>query len=172
MAVSHRHYLLLSSISCLCLISIALWAYTAHPFQSFYGEPFIVDEWHLLPFVQFKPITLMIFFGFAAWAFFLEGVENWFKSLDKGWIRLLMVIVALVSFGSLYELFFNFTIWGSLMVITDVQNPDILVNRFPVEETAVYLVYASKLVLLIFAVSTYMMYFLLRTYLSNRRPIN
>ena len=159
---------MLAGISCLCLISIALWAYTAHPFQSFYGEQFIVDEWHILPFVQSKPITLMIFFGFVAWAFFLEGVENWFKSLDKDWIRLLMVIAALVSFGSLYELFFNFTIWGSLMVITDVQNPDILVNRFPVEETAVYLVYASKLVLLIFAVSTYMMYFLLRTYLSNR----
>ena len=150
MAVNHRHYLLLASISCLCLISIVLWAYITHPTQSFYGEPFIIDEWHILPFVQFKPITLIVFFGFAAWAFFLEGVENWFKSLDKGWIRLLMVIVALVSFGSLYELFFNFTLWGSLMVITDVQNPDILVNRFPVEETAVYLVYASKLVLLIF----------------------
>ena len=56
-------------------------------------------------------------------------------------------------------------------LITDlslaVSNPDILINRFPIAETAVSLVYASKLVLLIFASSTYFVVFLFRIYLKR-----
>ena len=60
------------------------------------------------------------------------------------------------------SVFFNFTLWGALMSTTGVSNPDILVNRFPNPETAVSLVYASKLVILIFAMSSYSVFFLHR----------
>ncbi|MEM3527187.1 MAG: hypothetical protein QXI59_02525, partial [Candidatus Bathyarchaeia archaeon] len=68
----------------------------------------------------------------------------------------------LVATASLYELFFNFTLWGALMVTTGVANPDILINKFPNPQTAVSIVYASKIVLLIFATSLYSIYFLHR----------
>jgi hypothetical protein len=151
------------SIACiLCLAGIILWGIKAHPGVRFYGEQFILDEWRFMPFIQFKPITLIVYLGFLAWASFLEGVEDFFRSARRGFLKLATILSALISFGSLYELFFNFSLWGALMAVTDVANPDALVNRFPTAETAVSLVYASKLVLLIFASSTYTLYFLSR----------
>lgn len=159
-----RGWIFLSLASILSILGIILWCLGAHPEASYYGEQFILDEWRFIPFVQFKPITLMVYLGFLAWAFFLEGFERWFKSINKDLLKLVMIFSALISFGSLYELFFNFSLWGALMVVTDVVNPDVLVNRFPTSETTVSLVYASKLVLLIFATSTYTFYFALRAF--------
>ena len=161
--MTKKRWLLLSCISFFTLIGIIIWCFIKHPNTSFYGEMFILDEWHFLPFLQFKPITLIIYLGFLVWTFFLEGIEKWFRSISEGWLRFLMVVTSLVSFGALYEIFFNFTLWGALMVTTDVVNPDALVNRFPVAETAVSLVYASKLVLLVFAISTYTFFFVFFT---------
>ncbi len=165
--MARKVWLLISLISGLSAMGITSWCLAVHPDFSYYGESFILDEWHLIPFLQFKPITLMVYLGFISWAFFLEGMEGWFRSSAEGWLRFSMVAAALVSFGSLYEMFFNFSLWGALMVVTDVVNPDILVNRFPMTETAVSLVYASKLVLLAFATSTYTLLFLLRTFLRR-----
>lgn len=159
-----RGWIFLSLASILCISGIVSWCLGSHPEVSYYGEQFILDEWQFMPFIQFKPITLMIYLGFLAWAFFLEGVEGWFRSLNEGLLKLVMVFSALISFGSLYELFFNFSLWGALMVVTDVANPDVLVNRFPIAETTVSLVYASKMVLLIFATSTYTLFFTLRIF--------
>ncbi|MEM2122577.1 MAG: hypothetical protein QXE79_02965 [Candidatus Bathyarchaeia archaeon] len=155
-----RRWVFLSFISILSLVGIIIWCLKSHPGASYYGEQFILDEWRFMPFVQFKPITLIVYLGFLAWAFFLEGVEDWFRSANEDLLKFVMITSALTSFGSLYELFFNFSLWGALMVVTDVVNPDALVNKFPTAETTVSLVYASKLVLLIFATSTYTLYFI------------
>ncbi|MGC8961591.1 MAG: hypothetical protein ACP5K1_03995, partial [Candidatus Bathyarchaeia archaeon] len=157
-------WIFLSITSIICLTGITLWCLRAHPSVSYYGEQFIIDEWHLMPFIQFKPITLMVYLGFLAWAFFLEGVEDRLRSAGEDFIKFVMVLSALISFGSLYELFFNFSLWGALMAVTDVANPDALANSFPTTETTVSLVYASKLVLLVFATSTYTSFFILRIF--------
>ncbi|MEM3607809.1 MAG: hypothetical protein QW238_02980 [Candidatus Bathyarchaeia archaeon] len=167
-SMADRRWMLLSLASILSLTGIALWCLKAHPGTSYYGEQFIIDEWHFIPFIQFKPITLMVYLGFLAWASFLEGVEDQLRSAGEGFIKFAMVLSALISFGSLYELLFNFSLWGALMAATDVVNPDILVNRFPTAETAVSLVYASKLVLLTFATSSYTICFILRILWKRR----
>jgi hypothetical protein len=46
------------------------------------------------------------------------------------------------------------------MSVTNVTNPDILYNEFPNPNTPVSLVYATKIVILIFSISGYSIYFL------------
>ena len=46
------------------------------------------------------------------------------------------------------------------MSVTNVTNPDILYNEFPNPNTPVSLVYATKIVVLIFSISGYSIYFL------------
>jgi hypothetical protein len=46
------------------------------------------------------------------------------------------------------------------MSISNVTNPDILYNTFPNPNTPVSLVYATKIVILIFSISAYSIYFL------------
>ncbi|MBS7622707.1 hypothetical protein KEJ39_03420 [Candidatus Bathyarchaeota archaeon] len=155
-------WLIISSVSgmlALALVADGLWR---HPSPSVYGEQFILDEWSPVPFIQFKPMTLIFIFVFLFYAFLIQHLEARIALLSRDVRTFLFVISFLIAFGSLYELFFNFTLWSALMSVTGVANPDILVNRFPNPKTAVSIVYASKLVLLIFSVSAYSLYFLHR----------
>jgi hypothetical protein len=160
--LSKFHWLMMASMSAiiaLCLVLYCIWLY---PSPTVYGEQFIMNEWAPIPFIQFKPITLIFVFIFLFYAFLIQHFEYKLAVLNHD-VRLFLFIIAfLMTVGSLYELFFNFTLWGALMSTTGVSNPDILINRFPNPETAVSLVYASKLVILIFAMSSYSVFFLHR----------
>jgi len=152
----------MASISGTIALALALYCIRLYPSPTVYGEQFILNEWAPIPFIQFKPITLIFGFVFLFYAFLIQHSENKIIKLSRD-IRLFLFIIAfLMTMGSLYELFFNFTLWGALMSTTGVSNPDILVNRFPNPETAVSLVYASKLVILILAMSSYSVVFLHR----------
>ncbi len=152
----------MSSMSGIIALGLALYCIWLYPSPTVYGEQFIMNEWAPIPFIQFKPITLIFVFIFLFYASLLQHLENKLTVLRRD-IRLFLLIIAfLMTVGSLYELFFNFTLWGALMSTTGVSNPDILINRFPNPETAVSLVYASKLVILIFSMSSYSVFFLHR----------
>jgi hypothetical protein len=125
-----------------------------------YGEQFIMDEWAPIMFIQFKPITLIFFFTFICWGSCLQFFKVKLSKINKNWIDFAILISFLVFLASLYELFFNFALWGALMTITNVENPDILYNEFPNPNTPVSLVYATKIVILIFSISIYSIYFL------------
>ncbi|MGQ9542830.1 MAG: hypothetical protein ACUVTM_01890 [Candidatus Bathyarchaeia archaeon] len=155
-------WLLLSACSGVAASGLVLYYVWKYPNPSFYGEQFILDEWAPMIFIQFKPITLIFILLFLFYAFLIQHFQARIASLGHEARRFLLIISFLVVAGSLYELFFNFTLWGALMVTTGLANPDILVNRFPNLQTAVSIVYASKIVLLIFAVSLYSIYFLNR----------
>jgi hypothetical protein len=160
--LSKFHWLIMSSMSGIIALVLALYCVCLHPSPTVYGEQFIINEWAPIPFIQFKPITLIFAFIFLFYASLIQHFENKLAVLKHD-IRLFLLIIAfLMTVGSLYELLFNFTLWGALMSTTGVSNPDILVNRFPNPETAVSLVYASKLVILIFAMSSYSVFFLHR----------
>jgi len=153
-------WLLLSIGSGLTALGLALNYTWKHPSPSVYGEQFILDEWSPFLFIQFKPITLLFIFGFLFYAFLVQHFKPRIALLSRDTRVFLLIISFLVTVASLYEIFFNFTLWGALMSVTGVTNPDVLVNRFPNPRTAVSIVYASKLVMLIFAMSSYSMYFL------------
>lgn len=155
-------WLMMASIAGIIALALVLYGIRLHPSPTVYGEQFILNEWAPIPFIQFKPITLIFVFLFLFYAFLIQHFEDKIAKLSRD-IRLFLFSIAfLMTAGSLYELFFNFTLWGALMSTTGVSNPDILVNRFPNPETAVSLVYASKLVILIFAMSSYSVFFLHR----------
>ena len=64
--------------------------------------------------------------------------------IPKGILSLFLVISVIVFAMSLYEIFFNFSIWASLMS-TGTPNPDQGVNLYPVNTVHVNLVYATKI---------------------------
>lgn len=155
-------WLLMASISGIIALALALYSIRLHPSPTIYGEQFILNEWAPIPFIQFKPITLIFVFVFLFYAFLVQHFENKIAKLNRDIQLFLFIVAFLMTVGSLYELFFNFTLWGALMSTTGVSNPDILVNKFPNPETTVSLVYASKLVILIFGMSLYSVFFLHR----------
>ncbi len=162
MNVLRNRWLILSLGSGLITTGLVLYYIWKYPQPSVYGEQFIKDEFSPLLFVQFKPITLIFIFGFLFYASLIQHFEKRITAVSHDVRIFLFMLSFLITVGSIYELFFNFALWGSLMSITGVVNPDMLVNRFPSPKTAVSLVYASKIVILVFAVSSYSMYFLHR----------
>jgi hypothetical protein len=155
-------WLILSFISGIIALALVTYGVWRHPSTSVYGEQFVLDEWSPVLFIQLKPMTLIFMSVFLFYAFLIQHLEAKISLLSRDVRAFLFVIAFLIAAGSLYELFFNFALWSALMSVTGVANPDILVNRFPNPRTAVSIVYASKLVLLIFAVSLYSLYFLHR----------
>ncbi|MEM3048584.1 MAG: hypothetical protein QXK72_05160 [Candidatus Bathyarchaeia archaeon] len=155
-------WLLLSVCCGIASSGLVVYYVLRYPAPSYYGEQFILDEWAPIMFIQFKPITLIFILLFLFYASLIQHFRGRIASLSSDVRRFLMIICFLVATASLYELFFNFTLWGALMVTTGVTNPDILINKFPNPQTAVSIVYASKIVLLIFATSLYSIYFLHR----------
>jgi hypothetical protein len=155
-------WLLLSACCGIAASGLTIYYVLKYPKPTFYGEQFILDEWAPIMFIQFKPITLIFIFLFLFYTSLIQHFQGRISSLSSEVRRFLMIISFLVATASIYELFFNFTLWGALMVTTGVANPDILINKFPNPQTAVSIVYASKIVLLIFAASIYSIYFLYR----------
>jgi len=128
------------------------------------GESFVLEELVIpfLPFLYAKPITWFSFFSFLYWTFGLESYRKKFMKLESAYRKILFIVVALVAFGSLYEILFNFAIWTALMAVTGmmgVLNPDLLANVFNVPR-AINLVFATKLCFLIFGLSAYSLYYL------------
>src|SRR5881296_3222794 len=75
---------------------------------------------------------------------------------------------AVVAFGAFYEIFFNFAIWSALIAVTSANctplpcNPDVLANPYPNTRTTLNLVFATKVVITVFALSIYSLWFLNR----------
>ncbi len=157
---SRRTWLAISIISGIIALCITIYYLLKYPSFEIYGEQFIKDEWAPIKFVQFKPITLMFFFIFLCWGSFLQFIKPRLIGLNENWISFAILVFFLVLFASLYELLFNFALWGSLMSISNVTNPDILYNKFPNLNTSVSLVYATKIIILLFSISAYSIYFL------------
>jgi len=133
--------------------------------ESFVNEELPAPDFRILGFPLYaKPITWFSFFGFLYWAFGLETWRGRFLNMKPFYRRLLFPVVSLVAFGSLYEILFNFGLWVALMAtysMLGILNPDILVNIFNVPQP-INLVFATKIIFLIFGLSTYSLYFLIR----------
>lgn len=128
------------------------------------GESFVKEELPIpfFPWFYAKPITWFSFFTFCWWAFGLESHRKWLLKLKPPYPKVLMVMMALFTFGSLYEIFWNFAIWTALMAIAGpLLHPDLLANVFNVPR-AVNLVFATKIVTLVFGMSVYFLYFIHR----------
>lgn len=133
------------------------------------GAQFVLDEWpptSISPYFYAKPITWFVMFSFMYWAFGLESNRERFLRLSPRTRRFMFIITATVAFGSFYEIFFNFMLWSALLVVTTdcgiPCNPDLLANIYPVLRNPINLVFATKVVTTVFALSIYSLWYLHR----------
>ncbi len=134
------------------------------------GQQFVLSEFpdpRISPWFFGKPITWFSYASFLYWTFGLEAQRSHFLNFKDRTRRFMFVVTALIGFGALYEIFFNFMLWSALEVLTNncgapPCNPDPLANPFPNLRNPLNLVFATKVVVLVFALSMYSLYFLHR----------
>lgn len=120
------------------------------------GENLVLAEVYLPGFV-IKPITLFTYLFFVSFAFglsspisksrFLRMGENLFEVLYVlGWFFVMM---------SGFEVMYQIVLWSAGLAVQGLQNPDIIVNWWPANPYAINVVFAAKLVVLIFAMACF-----------------
>ncbi|MDG6906244.1 MAG: hypothetical protein JRN20_10720 [Nitrososphaerota archaeon] len=105
------------------------------------GTPEEIPPAYLFPYYV-KPVTIMyiasIMFAFC----FFSLAKKLFTRLPRS-LRTFLLLSSLLGVAvSAYEILFNFTLWGSLLV--SHSNPDAIVNLYPVSTYKVNLVFATK----------------------------
>ncbi|MBO0889045.1 hypothetical protein J2P12_08110, partial [Candidatus Bathyarchaeota archaeon] len=79
------------------------------------GQQFVLTEFppqSLSPWLFAKPITWFCYASFLYWTFGLEAQRSHFLRFSERTRRFLFVVTAVIGFGALYEIFFNFMLWG------------------------------------------------------------
>ena len=106
-----------------------------------------------------KPVTIF-FVACVVFSYcFLALTGKTIESRVPRAIRAFLLVVFLAAFAvSFYEVLFNFTLWGSLLVSNP--NPDLAVNTYPVDKWETNLVFATKAYVSLLFVS----YFALATF--------
>jgi hypothetical protein len=134
------------------------------------GAQFVTAEFpppSISPWFYGKPITWFIYAAFLYWSAGLEAQKIHFLEFSERTRRFLFIVTAFVAFAAFYEIFYNFMIWGALEVLA--QNctpspctPDVIASRFPDLPRGLNLVFATKVVILVFSLSVYSLWFLYR----------
>ncbi len=129
------------------------------------GTSMVNSEITIIPHIIYaKPITIFIFVIFIGYVLTLISLtERAIKWSETDYI----FIDALAFFSiflSLYEIFFNFSLWTALIAsISDMgivlRNIDLLYNKFPKPELSCNLVFATKIFYLIFLMGIVTLYF-------------
>lgn len=160
-----RLFLVLLAISGLTLLLIAIY-YVLNP-RSIVGDSLVntqngaPEEFpppSSFPFYV-KPVT--IFFAASvifSYCFFALAGKTIERRVPRA-VRAFLLVASLAALAvSVYEVLFNFTLWGSLLVSNP--NPDLAVNTYPVGRWETNLVFATKAYVSLLFVS----YFALATF--------
>ncbi len=128
------------------------------------GFAYVATEFpppEVFPIFYAKPITWL--FASALLLFYSTLELN--KKLIMGFPKIFLEatkIFAFLIFGiSLYEIYFNFTLWGGFIAadaILGKLNPDLIINPFPNPETPWSVVFATKIFLLLAILTIYYIY--------------
>ena len=134
------------------------------------GQQFVLTEFppqSISPWFFAKPITWFSYAGFLYWAFGLEAQRSHFLSFSGRTRRFMFVVTAVIAFGALYEIFFNFMLWSALEVLCNSSqpspcSPDSVSNPWPNLRSPLSLTFSTKIVTMVFAMAVYSLYFLHR----------
>lgn len=127
------------------------------------GQNLVSAEVSLVLF-SFKPVTLFQYFFFLSFAFGLNSPLSKRRLLgigDQAFDSIYVIgwfFVMLSGFEVLYQI----VIWSAGLSVQGLQNPDIIVNWWPANPYAINVVFAAKLVVLIFAISLFTVDYLRR----------
>jgi hypothetical protein len=127
------------------------------------GENLVLSEIYLPGFV-IKPITLFTYLFFVSYAFGLSSPISKARFLRMGdnVFELLYVLTWFFVMMSGFEVMYQIVLWSAGLALQGLQNPDIIVNWWPANPYAINVVFAAKLVVLIFAMSCFSVDFMRR----------
>ena len=120
------------------------------------GENLVLAEIYLPGFV-IKPITLFTYLFFVSYAFGLNSPISKARFLRMGdtLFELLYVLAWFFVMMSGFEVMYQIVLWSAGLAVQGLQNPDIIVNWWPANPYAINVVFAAKLVVLIFAMACF-----------------
>jgi len=131
------------------------------------GENLVLAEIYLPGFI-IKPITLFTYLFFVSFAFGLSSPISKARFLRMGdhLFELLYVVAWFFVMMSGFEVIYQIVLWSAGLAVQGLQNPDIIVNWWPANPYAINVVFAAKLIVLIFAMSCFSV-----DYLSRMRTL-
>jgi len=127
------------------------------------GENLVLAEIDLPGFV-IKPITLFTYLFFVSYAFGLNSPisKARFIRMGENAFELLYVVAWFFVMMSGFEVMYQIVLWSAGLAVQGLQNPDIIVNWWPANPYAINVVFAAKLVVLIFAMACFSVDYLRR----------
>jgi len=127
------------------------------------GENLVLAEISLPGFV-IKPITLFTYLFFLSYAFGLNSPISRarFVRMGDNLFEGLYVLAWFFVMLSGFEVMYQIVLWSAGLSVQGLQNPDIIVNWWPANPYAINVVFAAKLVVLIFAMSCFSVDYLRR----------
>lgn len=128
------------------------------------GEDLVLVEVDILPGFYMKPITILMFSMFLWFAFGLHSPvwKRRFLEMLPEVRRVLYVFFWLLAVGSGYEIIYHIVIWSAALSVQGLVNPDIIINPWPQNRYPINVVFASKIIVLIFAAACFMIDYLRR----------
>jgi len=127
------------------------------------GENLVLAEIDLAIF-KLKPITLFTYLFFLSYGFGLSSPISKQRLLRIGEQAFegLYVVAWFFVMLSGFEVLYQIVLWSAGLSVQGLQNPDIIVNWWPANPYAINVVFAAKLVVLIFAMSCFSVDYLRR----------
>ncbi|MGQ9639094.1 MAG: hypothetical protein ACUVUB_01375 [Candidatus Bathyarchaeia archaeon] len=151
-------YTLLSWIFGITAVSVLI-VYTIRAIPPYIvGDNLVLIQIEVLPGLYMKPITIFIFSFFLWFVFGLYTPSSIrrFEQMLPDIRRILYAIAWLSALASGFEIIYHAVVWSAALSIQGLQNPDIIVNPWPFRNmTPINIVFATKLVVLIFALSCF-----------------
>jgi hypothetical protein len=122
------------------------------------GENLVVKEVQVLPGFYMKPITVFQYSFFLCFAFALytSYVRAWFMHVGLGILRGIYVVAWFVALASGFEVMYHIVLWSASLAAEGFSNPDMVVNPWPRNPYPLNIVYAAKIVVLIFAIALFL----------------
>jgi hypothetical protein len=120
------------------------------------GENLVLAEVNLV-LLQVKPITLFTYLFFLSFGFGLNSAlsKERFLKMGERLFESLYVVAWFFVMMSGFEVLYHVVLWSAGLSVQGLQNPDIIVNWWPANPYAINVVFAAKLVVLIFAMSCF-----------------
>ncbi|MBS7658344.1 MAG: hypothetical protein QW476_01110 [Candidatus Bathyarchaeia archaeon] len=164
--MEEKHELLLfkilAGIAGILGLSIIIKVLLSNPVEMAVGERFVIKEFVFPTAIytfHFKPVTLLVIFGFLWWSLGLESFRNEIKKFPKWIKKLIFIFLALSSFVFAYEALHNFLLWMSFYTIYQ-GNLDLLHHQInPAMPKPVNFNFISKIFSMFLAGSLYGLYF-------------
>ena len=129
------------------------------------GDNLVLVEIIIVPGLYLKPITILMysFFLWLAFGLYSPGNLQRFKKMIPDVRHLIYIFAWFGAMASGFELVYHIVVWSAALAVQGLQNPDVIVNPWPWSAHApINVVFSSKIIVLIFAISCFTIDYLRR----------